>query len=195
MPLSAGVLIIGSLFWDSEQNRPAWRDARLNMATAQTYTYTMVFSRLAKPGQAKVVQCRHAISTAADLVAEAQALWKAEQPTAAAGRIAADWGCVALLHNPERKIPEEILKGWEKRVADEPGYGNVPQTEAEGSLVSREGLLQIAWPRPLEGGIAVQLDILLVTANAPTLNGKPLCYPSAATVARAWNMAGPVCTK
>ena len=73
MPLNVGVLIIGSLFWDSEQNRPAWRDARLDMATAQTvtapirygrrsgrnrgYTYTMVFSRLAELGHAKVVQC------------------------------------------------------------------------------------------------------------------------------------------
>lgn len=206
MPLTAGVLIIGSLLWDSKKGCPAWRDARLEMASAQTvtarirygrrsgkdrgHTYTMVFSRLAKPGQAKVVQCRHAVSKAADLITEAQALWKAEQPNADAGRIAADWGCVALLCNPERKIPEEILKGWEKHVAAEPGYGNVPQTEAEGSLVSRAGLLQIAWPRLLEGGAEVQLDILLATANAPTLNGTPLCYPSVETVARAWNVAG-----
>jgi hypothetical protein len=150
----------------------------------------MVFSRLAGPGRAKVVQCARKLSTADDLIVEAQALWKAEQPTAAPGRIAADWGCVAVLCNPERKIPDEIWKEWAKRVEDEPGYGNVPQTEAEGSLVSKEGVLQIAWPRLVEGGAGVQLDILLVTANAPALSGTPLCYPSAETIARAWNAAG-----
>ncbi len=38
MPLSAGVLIIGSLLWDSEKGRPAWRNARLDMAKAQPVT-------------------------------------------------------------------------------------------------------------------------------------------------------------
>ena len=206
MPLSVGVLIIGSLLWDSEQNRPAWRKARLDMTTVKTVTapirygrrsgrnrgntYTMVFSRSAEVGQGKVVQCTRSVFAAADLVSEAQALWKAELPTASAGRIAADWGCVAVLCNPERKIPEEVLRGWAMRVADEPQYGDVPQAAEEGSLVSETGLLQIAWPRLVEGEAAVQLDLLLVTANHPTLNGTPLCYPPVETIARAWNEAG-----
>lgn len=206
MPLTTGILIIGSLLWDTEKGRPAWRDSRLDMASGQTVmapirygrlsgkgrgcTYTMVFSRLAAAGQAIVVKCRHMVSTADELIAEAQALWKAEQPKADTGRIATKWGCVAVLCNPGRRIPEEVLKGWAGRVADEPEYGNVPQVQAEGSLVSKEGLLQIPWPRLVEGGEAVQLDILLATANAPKLGGTPLCYPNVESIAHAWNAAG-----
>jgi hypothetical protein len=207
MPLTAGILIIGSLLWDSEKERPAWRAARVNEAAAQTVTapirygkkartrgnsFTMVFSRLCPPGTAMLVPCSHTISTPQDLITEAEHLWKAEQPDAELHRIASPlgWGCVAALCNPQRKLPQEILNGWAKRVADAPGYGKVPQTEAEGRLISKEGLLQIAWPRLVEGGAEVQLDILLVTANAPDLSGTPLCYPSVETIARAWNLAG-----
>src|SRR6266436_291433 len=78
VPLTAGVLIIGSLLWDSEKERPAWRGARLNVAAAQTVTapirygrlsesrdnsYTMVFSRMCPAGQAKLVPCSNTIST------------------------------------------------------------------------------------------------------------------------------------
>jgi hypothetical protein len=38
MPLTAGVLIIGSLLWDSEEERPTWRNARLDIASAQAVT-------------------------------------------------------------------------------------------------------------------------------------------------------------
>ena len=75
MSLNAGILIIGSLLWDDE--RRAWRDARLEMGLAETvmapirygrlsgkrrgHTYTMVFSRLCQAGQAKVVRCSHTV--------------------------------------------------------------------------------------------------------------------------------------
>lgn len=113
--LSVGILIIGSLLWD--ERRQAWRNARLDMASIDTVTapirygrlsssrgntYTMVFSRLCKPGQAKLVHCSHTVSSPEDLIAEAEYLWKAEQPGADAGRIAVNWGCVGLLSNPER---------------------------------------------------------------------------------------------
>ena len=204
MSLKAGVLIIGSLLWDLEKGRPAWRDARLVRASAQAVTapirygrlsesrddtYTMVFSRHCKDGHAKLIPCSHDVSSLADLVAEAEHLWKAEQPSAKAGRIATDWGCVALVCNPERKIPDEVIRGWAVRVAREPEYGRVSQTAEEGVLVSGDGLLRIDWPRLVEDGSSAQLDLLLVTANEPTLCGKPLTYPSAETIANAWNAA------
>jgi len=204
VPLTAGILIIGSLLWDEE--RQTWRGARLDMGSAETVTapirygrlsgwrrgrtYTMVFSRLCEAGQARVVRCSHIISSADELIEEAEHLWKAEQPNAEAGRIAADWGCVGLLCNPERKIPEDLLKGWANRVANEPGYGNVPQIQKEGCLVSNDGLLHIPWPRMVEGGATVRLDLLLATANHPTLTGTPPSYPSVETVCCAWNAAG-----
>jgi hypothetical protein len=167
--LNAGILIIGSLLWDVE--RQGWRDARLEIPSAATvrapirygrlsgerrgHTYTMVFSRLCEIGQAKVVRCSHTVSSTADLIAEAEHLWKAEQPAAKVGRIAADWGCVALLCNPARKIPEDILNEWAKRVTNEPGYEKVSQTKEEGCLVSKDGVLRIPWPRLVEGDAAV----------------------------------------
>jgi hypothetical protein len=205
VPLNAGVLIIGSLFWDSERGRPAWREARLDMASAQSvtapirygrlsgkgrgYTYTMVFSRLAGIGHAKVVRCSRPIVTPTDLLAEAEALWKAEQPSAGAGRIADYWGCVALLCNPNRKVPEDLLKAWTDRVGREPDYGKVTQTKEEGRLMDENGRLLIAWPACVDTGGPVQFDLLLVTANDPEISAARPNYPDVETIAGAWNAA------
>jgi hypothetical protein len=206
VPLTAGVLIIGSLLWDPEKGRPAWRDARLDTASAQSvtapirygrlsgkdrgHTYTMVFSRLAGIGHAKAVRCSRPIATPADLQAEAEALWKAEQPGAAAGRIAADWGCVALLCNPDRKLPEDLLKAWTDRVWREPDYGDVTQTKEEGRLIDENGrLLDWPWPVCVDSGESVQFDLLLVTANDPGISTARPNYPDVATIAGAWNAA------
>jgi hypothetical protein len=167
VPLTAGVLIIGSLFWDSERGRPAWREARLDMASAQSatapirygrlsgkgrgYTYTMVFSRLA-------------------------AIWSCESGSmqsancAAAGGIADSWGCVALLCNPDRELPEDLLKAWTDHVGREPNYGKVTQTKEEGRLIDENGRLLIAWPTWADTGEPVQFDLLLVTANDPEIS-------------------------
>ena len=201
--LDIGVLIIGSLLWD--EKRRAWRDARLEMGSAQAVTvpirygrlsasrgstYTMVFSRRCEPGQGIVVRCTRGVSTSEDLVAEAAALWKAEQPSAGADRIGSNWGCIALLCNPDRRIPEEIVKAWGERVGREPGYGQVSQAHEEGRLVAAGGILQIPWPRVVSGSEPVQLDLLLATANDPTIAGDPGIYPTVEMVANAWNRAG-----
>jgi hypothetical protein len=200
MPLNVGVLIIGSLLWD--KGRQAWRDARLDMNSVQTvtapirygrlsssrgHTHTMVFSRLCKSGRAKLVSCSHKISSFKDLNAEAEHLWKAEYRNAKSGRIAVDWGCVAMLCNPARKIPEYILRGWAERVGREPDYGNVSQILQEGTLVSKDGLLRIDWPRLVEGGAPVQLDLLLATANDPKISAVSPSYPSVDAIVKAWN--------
>jgi hypothetical protein len=186
LPLDAGILIIGSLLWDTR--RQAWRDARLDRASPEVVTapirygrksegrgntYTMVFSRLCELGQARVVRCARAVSSAEDLIAEAEQLWAAERNRPVERSISAGWGCVALLCNPDRDVPQEILTGWERRVARERYYGNVPQTADEGSLVSSDGVLQIPWPRRVTGNAAVPLDLLLATATYPTLEGMP----------------------
>lgn len=205
MPLTAGVLIIGSLLWDSEKERPGWRAARLNVHAAQTVTapirygrlsesrgnsYTMVFSRMCPAGRAKLVPCFNTISTIEDLIAEAEHLWKAEQPRAKAHRIATDWGCVALLCNPERQIPINLLREWAERIGGEDNYGNISQTQEEGLLVSDEGLLRIDWPRLVEGGAPADVDLLLVTANDPEITAAAPTYPPVEIIADAWNRAG-----
>jgi len=202
MPLTAGVLIIGSLLWD--ESRQAWRNARLDMTTVKNVTapirygrlsssrgntYTMVFSRLCQTGHAKAIRCSRGVSTGADLIAEAEALWKAEQSDAPAGRIAAGWGCVALLCHPERKVPKSLLGAWADRVAREPNYGQVSQTQTEGRLIGDDGLLKIDWPRLVEGGAPVDVDLLLVTANDPRINASSLKYPDVGMITNAWNAA------
>jgi hypothetical protein len=206
--LDAGILIIGSLLWDKDKIRQQWRDERLDcnqseLASApirygrrsgkrRGYTYTMVFSKRAPVGRAKVVRCSRPITSAADLTAEALCLWEAEELIEKTGRIANEkWGCVALLRNPKREIPEELLRAWAQRVKREDGYGNVSQLAEESPLISGDGMLQIAWPCCVAGGAPVDLDLLLVTANDPTLSGEPLSYPSVETIVAAWNGAEP----
>lgn len=121
MRLDAGVLIIGSLLWDKE--RQQWREERLDCSQSELVsapirygrksgkrrgcTYTMVFSKSAPAGRARVVRCSHAITSADDLTTEALRLWEAEELSRNTGRIAATWGCVTLFCNPKRRIPEE----------------------------------------------------------------------------------------
>ena len=208
MPLTAGVLIIGSLFWDQEKDRPVWRAERLNMAAARWVSapirygrksitrgggYTMVLSGSCPAGQVRLVPCTRPVATSHDLTAEAEHLWKAEQPDAGARRIASSggWGCVALLPNPARHLPEEVLEGWTARVAQEPEYARVARAIEEGGLLSEKGLLRIEWPRAIgEGGARVDTDLLLVTVTKPTLVGTPLAYPTVEAIAGAWNAAG-----
>ena len=125
------------------------RYGRLSESRADTYT--MVFSRSSEAGHAKAVRCTRGVSTPADLMAEAEALWKAEQPGAGLGRITADWGCVALLCNPERNVPGSVLKAWADRVEREPNYGQVCQTQEEGHLIGEDGLIRIDWPEDCSG--------------------------------------------
>lgn len=205
MRLDAGILIIGSLLWDKE--RQQWRDERLDCSQSELvsapirygrrsgkrrgYTYTMVFSRSTPAGHARVLRCSHAITSADDLMTEALCLWEAEELSQNTGRIAASWGCVALMCNPKRKIPEDLLRAWAQRVGREPGYGSVSHLADEGVVISADGLLQIDWPSCINGGASVDLDLILVTANDPTLTGTPLSYPSVETVVNAWNGAAP----
>ena len=204
MSLKAGILIIGSLFWDLDKNRPAWRADRLDMARAQNVfvpirygrlsksrgnSYTMVFSRGCPLGHAKMVPCLNTVSSLPDLIREAESLWKAEQPSAKAHCIAADWGCVALLCNPNRPISEEITTGWATHVRGQANYGKVTQTAAEGSLIDVDGRLAIEWPALVETHEPVQFDLLLVTANDPRISVANPDYPDVARIANAWNSA------
>lgn len=129
MHLSTGILIIGSLAWDTEGGRPNWRTQRLTNGgnisckvkvpirygrlsrrkpeRPGSGTYTMVFARSVDCplGDARVFPCTSAVSKFEDLWLEAQWLWAAEtkeakKELASAAPVASDWGCVALRFNP-----------------------------------------------------------------------------------------------
>jgi len=160
------------------------------LSTTRGDTYTMVFSRLCTLGQGIAVRCKRSVSTSEELFVEAEALWKAELPSAPAHRLASDWGCVALLPNPDRKTPVDIVEAWAERAGGETDYGQVTQARDEGTLVSAASLLQIPWTRIVSSGEPLPLDLLLATTNDPTLVGTPGVYPTVEMIANAWNEAG-----
>jgi hypothetical protein len=197
-PLSVGVLIIGSLYW-RKGGRDRWRCWRLDRdrkwlvkapiqycRRSKNKTFTMVFSDLPanELGQAIIMPCQREVSSVADLIAEAEWLWSAEDnkvpslsgvsPTQS---ISAEWGgCVALLRNPQSNIPQELLDGWAEHVLREP-HCNANQRR----LVDGRGMLLIDWPHLTEGGLA-PLDLLLATSN----DREPKC-PTVQEIADAWN--------
>ena len=139
MHLSTGILVIGSLAWDTRGGRRHWWTERLNDAgnisckvrvpirygrlsntengKSGLGTYTMVFARLADCplGDAKVFSCISAVSNFEDLWREARWLWaaevkKADDAPAATAEVASRWGCVALLPNPVLQNDPEKAK-------------------------------------------------------------------------------------
>ena len=169
--LTIGIYIVGSLYWEMDKCRSDWRGSRLDMecqflvrapirygrlAASRGNTYTMVFSQSAGPGQAIVVRCKRPVSTAADLVAEAQHLWAAEMKVACpTGALSAGWGSVGLLANEKNTVPTELLASWAQRVSREPNYAHVSHTPDEGPVIERRGRLLVPWPDLVDGGATV----------------------------------------
>jgi hypothetical protein len=198
MPLTVGVLIIGSLYWRPGK-RDRWRRWRLDMdhewfvkapiqycRRSQNQTYTMVFSsELSEDqfGQAIVVQCQRDVSSSSDLVKEAEWLWSAEDnevPSLCCSSpkqfISAKWGgCVALLANPHSEIPQNLLSDWATHVARHYKANDL-------RLVDGKGILQIRWPNLSSDGSSVPMDLLLATSN-----DRDLTCPTVQNIADAWN--------
>lgn len=213
-----GVLIVGSLYWDPLPKRIGWRRSRLDMneqfkirvpirygrrSQSRSNTYTMVFSSDClrrcllrnRLGQAKAIRCRGPITSIQDLVIEAQRLWDAESKNRQAGvRLSPEasgenWGCVALLVNPNSDVPQNLLDAWSDRVATEPNYADFGHAAQEEAVIGNNGLLRIPWPKLSNGKRQLPLDLLLATPTNPHLEGDPPSYPTPATIAQAWNEA------
>ena len=204
--MRAGVLAIGSLYWSNHTRRVDWRNSRLNQDSVfsvhvpirygrkskrRAYTFTMVFSLLCLRvshglGIAKVLPFSREIKSSADLIREVEFLWAAERKkTNIDGTLSASWGCVALLANPDAKLPDQFLDDWTERVSQEKDYGQISHLKSEPEVVSKEGFLQIPWPKTVENKL-LPLDLLIATATNPTLRGNPPTYPRIKEVAMAW---------
>ena len=194
-----GILIIGSLYWEKTEYRRDWRDNRLDVAAechvrvpirygrrsrTRGCSFTMVFSPSLSEeayGHAIVAPCK-----SEELVGEAEWLWAAERNEVRPGhRISADWGCVALLENPERRIPQNLRDEWTERISREPCYGRIFNTPVdEEAPASPSGSLTIPWPATLSG-VPLDFDVLIGTATSPTIiRGH---FPDAQEIANAWN--------
>jgi hypothetical protein len=204
--LKAGILIIGSLYWDRKPHREAWRRANLDMenefsvtapirygrrSSARGNTFTMVFSLRCAPGVAKVLPCKKPVASVGDLVTEAKALWAAEQKdeenVKSVTGISGAWGRVALLCN--ERLPDaarnEYVGGWADQIR-QMGY-NPGKAAPDGAVINSEGLLQIAWPSAADTGLPAPVDFLLATATSHTIDPATNDYYSVREIAGAWN--------
>ena len=200
-----GVLVIGSLYWDSCAPRPEWRNSHLDCERSQRVkvpirygrrsanrgdSYTMVFSPSLPEdqfGTGIVLPFR-----GTNLVEEAAYLWAAERllRESRSRRISAStgWGCVALLQNPDSPRAGEFRAQWTLRVSQERKYPKLDSVGEEAAGVDESGLLQIRWPRT-EDGSPLDMDALLATATSPTpIDGR---YPLATEIANAWDTSSP----
>lgn len=183
--MRGGILIIGSLLWDARPEREAWRKSRLTIdkavhvsvpihygrrSASRGNTFTMTFASDGPLGQGVLVPCRTNLSDSAALLNEAEELWKAEQPTAAPGSIAASWGCVGLVFR-DQPAPPEWLRAWVEHFHSK--ASPVPP-------VGSDGLLGIPWPA-IAVDTAASVELLLATATKPDT----MC-PLAEDVADAW---------
>ena len=195
------ILIIGSLIW--EPSREKWRKNRLYVeqrvpvlapirygrkSQSRCDTYTMVFSNESKLGWALAVPCQHKVSMAAQLVEEAEELWAAERLGTKSSCISSNWGAVGLLLNPERTDDlGEIKEGWSRRVREESkNYKCFKHGDNEKRSVDQKGMLLIPWPNT-ESGDPLNVDLLLATANQPSLTKGSYATPQ--EIADAWNRA------
>lgn len=184
--MRCGILIIGSLLWDDKNDRPAWRQARLDIGSqvpvrAPFYygrksekrgdTFSMSFGTGKPSAQGIIVPCVAKIAGIAELIEEAKALWRAEDAKANAGQIHKSWGCVGALFNP-KVTDRKLASDWSDyfRRVDAPGV----------SVIGADGRLGIPWPVTL-GGKPADLDVILATATKPEAD-----RPTARDVADAW---------
>lgn len=122
-----------------------------------------------------------------DLIKEAECLWTAERPgnKKPNRRISSDWGCIALLLNPNSAVFDEPRNYWTERISKERCYGQLMNSAiGEETAVDESGFLKIPWPK-LEDGANVEFDALLATATNPTIVSGH--YASAQQIANAWN--------
>ncbi len=187
--MRAGILIIGSLLWGDEGERNEWRKSRLCMdhaekvrtpirygrcSSSRGHTYTMTFTTDDPLGEGVLVPCKTPFSDANALIAEAEALWKAEDSNAAPGVIGASWGgCVGILFRAQAAL-NNLIQAWTKHFCEKK-VSPIPP-------VSKDGLLVIPWPVKVSNGEESDVDLILATATKP--DGK---RPSPKNIADAWN--------
>jgi len=202
-----GVLVIGSLFWDEAEHRTKWRQAHLDLRDATLVTApirygrvsatrgettTMVFSRLVERtdyglGIGVVIPCRATVRSAEELIEEAEALWRAESSGGNPQRpLCASWGAVGALFSDGDS--DELRHEWSVHVRKE-RYPDLRHLKSEGPVLNPDGTLAIKWPRTLAGSPVSGFDVILATANCPTL--KAGRYPDVAHSAGAWARSGP----
>lgn len=113
----------------------------------------MTFDDTGRKGTGVLVPCRATLTTPEALIAEAQELWNAEQPSVKLGLVGARWGCVGVRFRAEPP-PHAWADAWSNHFREHTTKAVAP--------VNDDGLLDIPWPEGAE-----QLDLILATATDP----------------------------
>jgi hypothetical protein len=183
--MRVGIMIIGSLLWDNNE-REQWRTQRLDMDAAMLISvpirygrlstgkkrygqYTMTFSCSAGAGVAYVVPCRKPVRNAEDLFEEAGALALAEGFDNA--HEWPSWGAVGLLVR-DSDAASDISILWSKHFNERADAARAVQrtcASEEAPQIDNHGFLRVGWPQELEHGEPVAFDLLLATANEPSI--------------------------
>jgi len=184
--MRVGVVIIGSLLWDTDQSRISWRASRLSVDQSRRVrvpigyrkrsqswqcAFTMTFTSDSTLGQAVLVPCRAEAIDANDLVVEACELWRAERRSATAGPLASSWGCVGAAFRAASPS-DPVLLSWADRFRQEVATPVSP--------VDSRGILAIPWPERVDGE-PVDCDVILATATERASSAS-----TAEVVADAW---------
>lgn len=203
MSLKGGVIIIGSLLWDTKTKRQNWRGNDLcyenrfqvylpirygRCSRGRDHTYTMVFSTICYSrgyglGTGWILPIKTEINSFNDLKKEAQKMGRAEYLS---DGLSSNWGAVALLLNPNKEINNVFKVEWKKlmakRLSNHPIF--TKKLKSEESSIGRNGFLTIRWPgEVIPKNRIEELDFLIATAIKPTLvNGR---YPTTYQIADA----------
>lgn len=207
MTLRGGAIIIGSLLWDTREERRRWRGNDLcckdgfqvyvpirygRRSKSKQNTYTMVFSnkcysRRYGLGIGWVLPLRAEITCFTDLQTEAQKMGRAEGFSEG---LSSSWGSVALLLNPGKEVGNSIRIGWARLMS--PRLANHPllteKEKSEKAAIDSNGFLTIRWPKEVAPRSRIEeLDFLIATVTRATLiNGR---YPTAYEIADAMRTA------
>jgi len=144
----------------------------------------MVFSPSLLPNQlglAKVVPCRHDVSSFGELKLEAQWLWAAERNQSQPGQdVSASWACVGLMPSQGGAIPPQWIAHWRGFVAGKPGFPMPLSPQIEQFAVDSNGSFFYSYTK----GDVFPLDAVLATATEPSLVGNR--YPTPQEIAEVW---------
>lgn len=187
-------------WWKSRLDKAAARSVSVpirygRLSSTRGDTYSMVFSaEQSASGCAKVIPCLNVVSSEQDLKSEVEHLWAAERGVETPDTsLSSKWGAVGLLINWERSSEaryasdlKHIEGYWSVLINENAENRKHYQTVAtSNACMGKSGLLEIAWPQSTDGR-PLALDLILATANSPTLVGAPPTYPDITRIADAW---------
>lgn len=208
MNLKGGILIIGSLFWDPNQNdkidfRKNWRRKRLLLSkkihiqapirygrrSGKMKNLTMVFSKDCevenKLGTAYIVPIRNEVIKSFKGI-ENQARFLSEAEGADDNRLKKgkknEWCTIGIMFNPKINIDvkKSILKKWKSLLLKDDGLNDISIYK---SVLSEEGEININWLKAVnknEQRLIEEFDFILATCTKPTENP----CPDEATIAK-----------